>query len=363
MIQQGDVPVVPMPEVPDASSFWADLKGMGFDEFVSTITNSIVSFGLKLLVAILVFYVGRFIIGRIFKMVYGVMTRRHVDASLTTFVLSLIKISLYFFLIIIVIGILGIETSSFIAIFASAGMAIGMALSGTLQNFAGGVLILLLKPYKVGDFIEVQGFSGQVKSIQLFNTVINTIDNKAIILPNGVLSTSSINNYSLEQYRRVDWSISLSYGTDLEAAKTAIMDIVNSDIRTVRKYIEDDMAYREHEAEKKLLEENPESVEDERKRGFFHRLFHKPKKRVMAVAAASSQDMNVAIPEKVDRSPFVGLSEMADSAIVFTVRAWTHTSNYWPLYFELNERFYTELQQKGFSFPFPQLDVHMDSLK
>ena len=118
---------------------------------------------------------------------------------------------LYFILIITIIGILGIETSSFIAIFASAGVAIGMALSGTLQNFAGGVLILLLKPYKVGDFIEVQGYSGKVKSIQLFNTVINTVDNKAIIVPNGALSTSSINNYSLEQYRCVVWSVGLSY--------------------------------------------------------------------------------------------------------------------------------------------------------
>lgn len=136
MIQTGDTPVVEMPEVTDASTFWDSIKGMGFDEFISTVTNSLISFGLRLMLAILVFYAGRFLISRIFKTVFGVMTRRKVDASLTTFVLSLVRISLYFFLIIIVIGILGVETSSFIAIFASAGMAIGMALSGTLQNFA-----------------------------------------------------------------------------------------------------------------------------------------------------------------------------------------------------------------------------------
>jgi small conductance mechanosensitive channel len=362
MIQTGDTPVVEMPEVPDASSFWDSIKGMGFDEFVSTVTNSLISFGLRLMLAILVFYVGRFLISRIFKTVFGVMTRRKVDASLTTFVLSLVRISLYFFLIIIVIGILGVETSSFIAIFASAGMAIGMALSGTLQNFAGGVLILLLKPYKVGDFIEVQGFTGTVKSIQLFNTVINTVDNKAIILPNGVLSTSSINNYSLEDYRRVDWSISLAYGTDIEAAKAAVLKIVDSDRRAVKQYIEDDIAYREKVAEEKYLAEHEGELAVEKKHGFIYRMFHRPKKKIIEVANDRTLDMPVAIPVKVDRKPFVGLSEMGDSAIVFVVRAWTHSSNYWPLFFDLNERFYTELQEMGFSFPFPQLDVHLPKI-
>ena len=217
----------------ESMSFLDSLKGLGFEDAVSKIAHSLINFGFKLFVAILVFYLGRFVIKKIFKLVFKTMTSRQVDASLTTFVLSLVKITLYFILIITVIGILGIETSSFIAIFASAGVALGMALSGTLQNFAGGVLILLLKPYKVGDFIEVQGFTGTVKSIQLFNTVINTIDNKAIIIPNGSLSTSSINNYSLEQYRRVDWNISLSYGTDFDSVRTEILEILKSDDRVV----------------------------------------------------------------------------------------------------------------------------------
>lgn len=187
------------------------VKSLGLEDALSGIASGIVQFTFRMLLAILVFYIGKFIIKKIYGLVYSIMVNRKVDASLTTFVLSLVRIVLYFILIITIVGIIGIETSSFLALFASAGVAIGMALSGTLQNFAGGVLILLLKPYKVGDFIEAQGFSGTVKEIQIFHTVINTGDNKAIIIPNGGLSTGSINNYSLEQYRRVDWVIGLSY--------------------------------------------------------------------------------------------------------------------------------------------------------
>lgn len=313
-------PQIPVPEVSN-QSFWKGLEGLSFDELIQKMVNGLISFGLKVGIAILVFYVGRYIIRKLYKMVYNVMTHRHIDQSLTTFVLSLIRMVLYFILVISIIGILGLETSSFLAIFASAGVAIGMALSGTLQNFAGGVLILLLKPYKVGDFIEVNGYTGTVKSIQLFNTVINTVDNKAIILPNGALSTGSINNYSLESYRRVDWTVCLAYGTDLDKAKETLMEIVQSDPRVVKKYIEDDELYKQQN----LID-----------------------KRV------------VSVQNKVERPPFVGLNEMADSSINFVVRAWTHASNYWPLYFDINERIYKELPEKGFSFPFPQMDVHLD---
>lgn len=313
-------PQIPVPEVSN-QSFWKGLEGLSLDELIQKMVNGLISFGLKVLLAILVFYVGRYIIRKLYKVVYNIMTHRHIDQSLTTFVLSLIRMVLYFILVISIIGILGLETSSFLAIFASAGVAIGMALSGTLQNFAGGVLILLLKPYKVGDFIEVNGFTGTVKSIQLFNTVINTVDNKAIILPNGALSTGSINNYSLESYRRVDWTVCLAYGTDLDKAKEALMEIVQADPRVVKKYIEDDELYKQQN----LID-----------------------KRV------------VSVQNKVERPPFVGLNEMADSSINFVVRAWTHASNYWPLYFDINERIYKELPEKGFSFPFPQMDVHLD---
>lgn len=325
MIQTSDA--VPIPETAENlinTSFWASLKGLSFEDLVSRLANGLISFGFKLVLAIFIFYIGRFIIRKLYSIVYNLMLKRQVDPSLTTFVLSLIKMTLYFILIITIIGILGLETSSFLAIFASAGVAIGMALSGTLQNFAGGVLILLLKPYKIGDYIEVQGYTGTVKSIQLFHTIINTVDNKAIILPNGALSTGSINNYSLEQYRRVDWNISLKYGTDLEAAKQAIMQILLSDARVIKQYAEGD--------------ENPEKE----------------------LIRKHSENLDITIPKKTDRKPFVGLSSMEDSAIVLTVRAWTEASNFWSLFFEMNERLYTELPQLGFEFPFPQLDVHLD---
>jgi hypothetical protein len=281
----------------DSKSFFDSLKGLSFDDALSTIANGIVHFSFKVLIAILVFYVGKFIIKKIYGLVRSIMVNRKVDASLTTFVLSLVNMLLFFILIITIIGILGIETSSFIAIFASAGVAIGMALSGTLQNFAGGVLILLIKPYKVGDLIEVQGFTGTVKEIQIFNTVINTADNKQIIIPNGGLSTGTINNYSKEDYRRVEWKVGLSYGNDAGKAKEVILG---------------------------MLDEEETVIKD-----------------------------NQAMP------PFVGLGELADSSIVFTVRAWVKSGDYWTLFFRMNERFYNELPEKGFAFPFPQLDVHL----
>ena len=245
MIQTNDIPIVPLPDSPESGKAAFDaLKGLSIDDAMTKIANSMVDFAFKLLIAILVFYAGRFIIRKLYAMVHKLMISRHVDPSLTTFVLSLIRMVLYFILIITIVGIIGLETSSFLAIFASAGVAIGMALSGTLQNFAGGVLILLLKPYKVGDYIEAQGYAGTVSEIQIFHTVINTPDNKRIIIPNGGLSTGSINNYSTESYRRVDWTVSLSYDTDYEAAAAAIRRILLADERVVEKYVEDDMARR-----------------------------------------------------------------------------------------------------------------------
>ena len=177
------------------------ISSLSLDELIEQSISNVTEFAISLAIAIAVFYIGKFIIKKIYNVVLAILLRRNVDQSLSTFILSFIKIVLYFILIIIVIGILGIETTSFLALFASAGVAIGMALSGTLQNFAGGVLILLLKPYKIGDYIEAQGYAGTVTEIQIFHTIICTPDNKSIIIPNGGLSTGSINNYSREDYR------------------------------------------------------------------------------------------------------------------------------------------------------------------
>lgn len=367
MIQTEALPIVPLPDQTEsAHAGWEALKGLSFDDAISKMANSIVEFGFKLFIAILIFYIGKFIILRIFKFVRRVMISRKVDASLTTFVLSLIKMVLYFILIVTVVGILGIETSSFLALFASAGVAIGMALSGTLQNFAGGVLILLLKPYKVGDYIETQGYTGTVKEIQIFHTVINTVDNKAIIIPNGGLSTGSINNYSLESYRRVDWNIGLSYGMDFGAAREKIMQMLLEDDRVVVKYVEDDKEKRRLAGIEKSEEEN--EIEEEasnEKPGWWQRLKNKQRRHreMLQEKMRTQMTVNAGLPSRVDRSPFVALVELADSSVNLSIRAWTHSSNYWPLFFDMNERFYRELPEAGFEFPFPQMDVHVNSVE
>lgn len=344
--------------------FFASFKGLSLDRILDKLCNTLVDFGFKLLVAIVVFYIGRFIIRKLYSFTRRVMERRGTDPSLCTFLLSLLKITLYFILVVTVIGILGLETSSFLALFASAGVAIGMALSGTLQNFAGGVLILLLKPYRVGDFIEAQGYTGTVKAIQIFNTVINTLDNKAIVIPNGGLSTGTINNYSMEDYRRVEWTVSLSYDTDYDQAKAAILSMLADDPRVVRQYIEDDRMERLQAvqvAEQEQARNEEQLLADEaaevKKESWWRRHIRRHRRLAAKVQERIAPPVEV---EKKDCTPFVGLGEMADSSINITVRAWTPSATYWPLFFEMNERFYKELPKRGFAFPFPQLDVHLN---
>ncbi len=344
--------------------FFASFKGLSLDRILDKLCNTLLDFGFKLLVAIVVFYIGRFIIRKLYSFTRRVMERRGTDPSLCTFLLSLLKITLYFILVVTVIGILGLETSSFLALFASAGVAIGMALSGTLQNFAGGVLILLLKPYRVGDFIEAQGYTGTVKAIQIFNTVINTLDNKAIVIPNGGLSTGTINNYSMEDYRRVEWTVSLSYDTDYDQAKAAILSMLADDPRVVRQYIEDDRMERLQAvqvAEQEQARDEEQLLADEaaevKKESWWRRHIRRHRRLAAKVQERIAPPVEV---EKKDCTPFVGLGEMADSSINITVRAWTPSATYWPLFFEMNERFYKELPSRGFAFPFPQLDVHLN---
>lgn len=338
------------------------LRTLPFDELVNKVVNSMVTFTINLAIAIVVFYVGKFIIKKIHNFLSAIMISRRVDKSLSTFLLSFVRAVLYFLLVITVIGILGIETSSFIALFASAGVAIGMALSGTLQNFAGGVLVLLLKPYKVGDYIEAQGYSGTVKEIQIFHTIILTPDNKSIIIPNGGLSTSSINNYSREDYRRVDWTVSISYGDNVDDARRAILEIIDSDERIVKKYVEDDRSKRVKEMQEALLDSQVELPEQ--KTTWLSRLFAKRRRKPVIAADAiesAARAKALALLPKTDRSPVVKLSALADSSVNLTVRAWTLNSYYWTVFFDINERIYNELPQHGIHFPFPQLDVHMQN--
>ena len=207
---------------------------VSLDVFLAKMIDLGISVGSKILLAIVVFLVGRWIVRRLNKLLAKILEKRHVEASLSTFVKSLVNITLTLLLIIVVIGVLGIETSSFIALFASAGVAIGMALSGTLQNFAGGVMILLFKPFKVGDTIEAQGQSGTVREIQIFNTILATPDNKIIIIPNGGLSTGLMKNYSREATRRVDWEFGIAYGDDYTKARAVIARLLDADGRVLK---------------------------------------------------------------------------------------------------------------------------------
>ena len=209
-------------------------SNVSLDVFLAKMIDLGISVGSKILLAIVVFLVGRWIVRRLNKLLAKILEKRHVEASLSTFVKSLVNITLTLLLIIVVIGVLGIETSSFIALFASAGVAIGMALSGTLQNFAGGVMILLFKPFKVGDTIEAQGQSGTVREIQIFNTILATPDNKIIIIPNGGLSTGLMKNYSREATRRVDWEFGIAYGDDYTKAKAVIARLLDADGRVLK---------------------------------------------------------------------------------------------------------------------------------
>lgn len=201
---------------------------MSGDEILRWGMSGILDIGSKILFAIIVYIIGRWIIKRIVKLLKKIFSHKSFDVSLNKFVISLVSISLSAILIFSVIGILGINTSAFLAVFASAGLAVGMALSGTLQNFAGGVLILFLKPFKIGDVIEAQGYIGTVKEISLFSTLLNTIDNKMIIIPNGPLSTDVINNFSKEENRRVDWLFGVSYGTDYDKVKSVVLDVIEN---------------------------------------------------------------------------------------------------------------------------------------
>ncbi|MBP5339217.1 MAG: mechanosensitive ion channel [Prevotella sp.] len=250
--------------------------------------------------AVIVYLIGRWAIKWLIRLANKMLQRSKVDPTLYSFLDSIISVVLWLTLAIVIVSILGIETSSFIALFASAGMAIGMALSGTLQNFAGGVMILLFKPFKVGDYIEAQGYAGTVKEIQIFNTIIRTTDAQTIIIPNGGLSTGSMKNYSTEPYRRVDIEFQVAYGSDLDEVKQAIGDI---------------------QRQNPLILQGP--VAD----------------------------------SPVVAAPWIGLSKLGDSGVVVNTRSWCKSADYWTVYFYLTETVYQQLKSRGFMFPFNRMDV------
>lgn len=201
------------------------------EELMPQLTNLIFSYGPKLVGAILILIVGFWVVKALSSGFKRLLDARQIDASLKPFLVSLISMLLKVILVISVLTTMGIEMTSLVAILGAAGLAVGMALSGTLQNFAGGVMILLFKPFKVGDYIDAQGYNGTVFAIQIFNTILKTPDNKTIIIPNGGLSTGSMTNFSTEPKRRVDWTFGIGYGDDIDKAKSVIKKLADADAR------------------------------------------------------------------------------------------------------------------------------------
>lgn len=187
--------------------------------------------GKDILIAILIYVIGRFIIRQISVLVARILEKRKIETSVQTFLKSLIKILLNMILAFAIIGKLGVETTSFAALLASAGVAVGMALSGNLSNFAGGLIILIFKPFKVGDYIDGPGVSGTIKEIQIFHTILSTLDNRMIYVPNGSLSGNAVTNYSKQDKRRVEWVFGVEYGEDVKRVRAVLQRIINADSR------------------------------------------------------------------------------------------------------------------------------------
>lgn len=256
-------------------------------------------FGLKVLAALAIYIIGAWLIKKITKMVSKGLEKKASDAALASFVKSLVSITLWVLLIIITVGALGINTTSLAALLAAGGMAIGMALSGTVQNFAGGIMLLVFKPIKAGDFIEAQGFTGTVSEINITSTKLVTLDNRVVFIPNGALSSGNINNFSVKNLRRVDINISVAYGTDIEKAKATVLDIIKSNPKT----------------------------------------------------------LNAGTPGAAD--PFVALLTLGESTITLVTRTWVKAEDYWDVYFWINENLYTRLPETGIEFSYPQVTVNI----
>ena len=268
-------------------------------ELVTEFIDKAVSFGLKVLAAFIIYIVGAWLIKRIKNGLRRTFERRNTDAAIASFIQSITSIVLTIVLIIVTIGTVGIDTSSIAALLTGGGLAIGMALNGTMQNFAGGLMILIFRPFKSGDFIEAQGHSGTVTEVNITSTKLTTTDNRVIVIPNGILSNDVINNYSGRQMCRLEILVGVEYGSSSTDTKQLLMDIITADARSLT------------------------------------------------------------TEQGAPADPFVALSALNDSSVEFVVRVWVKSDEYWPLKFDLNEKIYNELPRHGIQFPFPQLDVNI----
>jgi len=260
-----------------------------------------IHFGLKLLLAIVIYIVGAWIIRLVKRAMTRMFEKRKTDKTVSSFVSSFTSVILTIALIVLTISTLGVNTTSLAALLAGGGVALGMALSGTLQNFSGGLLILAFKPFKVGDFIEAQGYAGTVTEMSIISTRLTLPDNRSVIIPHGTLANGNINYYSKNPVRRLEWKVSLEYGVDAEACKAKLLEIAVADPRVVDS------------------------------------------------------------SEKGAQDPFAAVSSLGDSSVEFVLRAWVKSADYWPVFFAVNDAIYKQLPEAGFHFPFPQMDIHIKS--
>ena len=260
------------------------------------LTELTVSFVPKLLIAILILWVGMKLAKMLKKFIVRTLEKRNAEPSLKTFLGSLVDVLLKAMIIIMAMDVIGIKATSFIALLGAMGLAIGMALQGTLQNFAGGVIILLMKPFKVDDYIECANYKGYVRAIRIFNTTIQPFNGRTIIVPNSELSNKSIINHTKEPILRLDIVASVAYGTDLDRAKEVLLQVINDDPLVL----------------------------------------HEPKEPVVAV------------------------SELADSSVNFSLWMWVTVEDYWTVWLRIRENIYKAFYANGITIPFPQMDVHLN---
>jgi small conductance mechanosensitive channel len=266
-----------------------------FQVVIERLYGLAVRYGLKLVLAIVVLIVGLIVIKWISRTMVRFLKKGDVNESLIPFLKSMTNILLKVMLVISVMSMVGIQMTSFIAVLGAAGLAVGLALQGTLQNFAGGVMILLFKPYEVGHFIEAQGYMGTVKEIQIFTTVLNTPDNRKVIIPNSPLATGSITNFSAMPTRRIDFSFGIGYSDDIDTAKSILLKMAEDDERI-------------------LKDENP---------------------------------------------PAVMVESLGDSSVNLKLRVWLKSGDYSNVFFDYNEGAKKQFDAAGISIPFPQRDVHV----
>ena len=268
----------------------------GFFQFIEDNIPNIVSFGIKVVLALVFFFIGGKVIKWIRKIVRRSFERTGADTGVTQFVDSMLKFGLYALLIFMIATNLGVESSSVAALIASAGVAVGLALQGSLSNFAGGILILLLKPFVVGDYIAVpqEGIEGTVKEIQIFYTKMATVDNQTVVVPNSILTSNSLTNVTARPERKLDLKVGISYDADMKQAKHIIEEILHRDLSVIQ-----------------------------------------------------------------DEEIVVFVSDLADSAVMIGLRAWVKTEEYWAARWRILEQIKTEFDQAGIEIPYNQLTVHL----